>query len=148
MSLPALLSVTGDFPAQSSAPLIFNLDSCSFTSDSSFDVFTPEPMLTSLASKLDSLKSELVQVVVLSSKVVAKVLERKFLGNSTDRNASHIRNLSQMLQSLSKQPLWKSDSFTSLMVSPDSVSESLPRVEEDEREDENSWVNPDPSAEE
>ena len=77
MSLPALLSVTGDFPAQSSAPLIFNFDSSSFTSDSSFDAFTLEPMLTSLASKLDSLKSELVQVVVLSSKVVAKVLERR-----------------------------------------------------------------------
>ena len=84
MSLPARLSVTGDFPAQSSAPLIFSFDSCSFTSDSSFDVFTLEPMLTSPASKLDSLKSELVQVVVLSSKVVAKVLERKFLGNSAD----------------------------------------------------------------
>ena len=53
-----------------------------------------------------------------------------------------------MLQSLSKHPLWKSDSFTSLMVSPDSVSESLPSVEEEEREDENSWVNPDPSTEE
>ena len=77
MSLPALLSETGDLPAQSSAPLIFNLDSCSFTSDSSFDVFTLEQMLTSLASKLDSLKSELVvQVVVLSSKVVVKVLEK------------------------------------------------------------------------
>ena len=84
MSLPALLSVTGDFPAQSSAPPIFNLDSCSFTSDSSFDVFTLELMLTSLASKLDSLKSELVQVVVLSSKVVAKVLERNFLGKSAE----------------------------------------------------------------
>ena len=53
-----------------------------------------------------------------------------------------------MLQSLSKHPLWKSDSFTSLMVSPDSVLESLPSVEEEDGEDENSWVNPDPSTEE